>query len=431
MRRIFYLTCALIAFGSLYPFHFQVRDVPGGLPAMFLASLHAKIDRGFLKDVLVNLTVYIPIGFFYVLDELHGHAKWVRLCKAALAGMVLSACMESLQYVFPPRDPSLFDLMDNTISAGFGGVLGLLFAAQARRAVDRIESALGHPSSALFLLLAWGAAWFCPGDWGRPNAIGRLRAMIDQPNLHPLLIFMAAAQWIAIGALVRAVVGRERARGAFAAVAALTCARVLIPGQPLNAWEWAGMAIALAAWSLPAIERRLTASKLAALLALALLVEELRPWHFDATAGTFLWLPFGSMLSNSDWSSTLPVLFRKSALYGTAVWSLVRTGLGPFAGTVWIAVLLAVGEAAQLFVPGRTAESTDAVLALILGAILYRLEHKFGGGHSLPAGSSRSAAPRGARRAEPVNGTAPRIPAARPGPAAGPKVWTGGRRRGF
>ena len=39
MRRIFYLTCALIVFGSLYPFHFVLRDSPAGAIQAFRASL--------------------------------------------------------------------------------------------------------------------------------------------------------------------------------------------------------------------------------------------------------------------------------------------------------------------------------------------------------------------------------------------------------
>jgi VanZ family protein len=432
MRRIFYLTCVLIAFGSLYPFHFEMRAFPGGLPGKFLASLHVPIDRSYLKDVLVNLLVYIPVGFFFVLDTRQGRSKWTRVAQTALAGMVLSACMESLQYLFPPRDPSIPDMVNNTISAGIGGALGLLFAARARQTLGRLEAAFGHPSSALFLLLVWGAAWFCPGDWGRIGAISRLRTMLADPSLHPLLVFVAAAQWIAIGALVRSVVGRAQARSAFAGVALLTFGRVLIPGQPLYAWEWIGMAIAVVAWSVPEIARRLSAGRVAVLICLALMVEELRPWHFAAIAGTFDWMPFRSMLDHTDWSAALLVLFRKCAVYGTAVWSLVRLRLGALGSSIVIATLLALGETAQLYLPGRTAESTDIVLALILGAVMYRLEGRFGTSlDEEPETSGHSERPPRETGHAHRNATARRVPSAPPGTTQVPKIWTGGRRRNF
>ena len=107
MRRIFYLTCALVVFGSLYPFHFVLRDSPAGAIQAFRQSLHFVLNRGFLRDVLVNLLVYIPVGFFFVLEERPGRPAWLRCLRAALAGAALSLSMEFLQYYFPPRMPSL------------------------------------------------------------------------------------------------------------------------------------------------------------------------------------------------------------------------------------------------------------------------------------------------------------------------------------
>jgi hypothetical protein len=106
-------------------------------------------------------------------------------------------------------------------------------------------------------------------------------------------------------------------------------------------------------------------------------------------------------------------------------------------------VALALGEFAQCYLPGRTAESTEFVLALVLGLILYRLERKYGsprfpapnqpaaGKAPLPgparpgiAAAHRSAPPPAAPTPEIPPSSAPR----RPGEGG---VWTGGRRRGF
>ena len=212
MRRIFYLTCALIVFGSLYPFHFVLRDSPAGAIQAFRASLDFVLNRGFLRDVLVNLLVYIPVGFFFVLDERPERPAWLRCLRAALAGAALSLSMEFLQYYFPPREPSLIDALDNTLSAAAGGLLGIAFAARARHAFDALAGlGLARPSSALFLALVWTAALFSPGDWAGFRTLMKVHALLAAPAPAPGLVFVAFVQWIGIGALAAAIAGRSRA----------------------------------------------------------------------------------------------------------------------------------------------------------------------------------------------------------------------------
>jgi len=87
-------------------------------------------------------------------------------------------------------------------------------------------------------------------------------------------------------------------------------------------------------------------------------------------------------------------------------------------------------EAAQQFLPGRTAETTDPVLAIVLGLILLRLDHKYGAdpGTGVPPPTWRATAlPRAA--------TDPGMPTRTHSPygsrGSGRKVWTAGRRSGL
>lgn len=431
MRRIFCLTCALIAYGSLYPFQFVARNSPLGLLSVFADSLHVRLDRGEVHDLLVNLLVYIPVGFFFVLGERDHRPAWRRCLNATLAGAALSLCMETAQYWVETRSPSLVDLLTNTISAAAGAILGVAFAHRARHAFDSLsETVLGHPSSALFLGILWFAALFTPGDWGRSGAVNHIQALMAAPHLAPGHVLVSFSQWLGVGALAAAVIGRNRAPALLLLAGLSMPIRFFIPSQRPELYEFLGVAAAICVWHTPAFRARLSTGTIAILLAGGLFVEGLRPWNFSSQAASFHWIPFVSMLGSPDWAPVLLVLFRKAALYGTTIWALARAGIGVPGATVFVALQLILLEMAQMFLPGRTAETTDAVLALALGAILIQFDRKFGAdpgvGAALPEPEVRAPVELESGRFSPaVTPTAP-PEVARP---AASGVWTGGRRR--
>ena len=378
MRRIFCLTCALVIYGSLYPFNFVLRESPAGVIQALGQSLDFVVNRAFLRDVLVNLLVYIPVGFFFVLDERPERPAWLRCLRTALAGAALSLCMEVLQYWFPPRMPSLVDLCTNTLSAAAGGFLGIAFASPARHAINALAGwGLARPSSALFLGIVWTAALFTPGDWAGFQTLTKLRGFFAVRAPAPGLVVIALLQWIGVGALAAAIAGRRRAAALLLAFGLALPLRFFVPGQRPLVVEFLGAAAAIVCWFVVPVSKRLSATVIAVLLVLGLLVDGLRPWHFASQASEFEWIPFASLL-DSQWTSALLILLRKSAIYGTAIWAVARAGFGIPVSAVLVSVLLGSIEAVQVYLPGRTPETTDPLLALILGLILLRLDHKYG-----------------------------------------------------
>jgi VanZ family protein len=349
------------------------------------------------------------------------------MLRAALAGAALSLSMECLQYYFPPRMPSLIDVLDNTLSAAAGGLVGIAFSARARQAFDALAGlGLARPSSALFLAIVWIAALFSPGDWAGFRTLMKLHAFLAAPAPALGLVFVAFVQWIGIGALAAAIAGRSRAPLLLLACGLALPFRFLVPGQHPQLFEFAGAALAIGCWFAVPVSRRLSAGVIAFLLAAGLVVDELRPWHFVNRAGGFEWIPFAAMLE-TQWTYALLILFRKAAVYGTTVWAIARAGIGIPGSAVLVAALLACLEAAQIFLPGRTAETTDSVLALVLGMILLRLDHKYGA-------DPGAVTPLAKRRAAPSPVAAPGSASLRPpshSPASGRKIWTGGRRSDF
>jgi hypothetical protein len=70
-------------------------------------------------------------------------------------------------------------------------------------------------------------------------------------------------------------------------------------------------------------------------------------------------------------------LLRKSFQYGTAVLLMRLAGCRYALAGIAVALGLAFIEGAQVFLRGRTAESTDPLMALLLAFVLWRVEMHF------------------------------------------------------
>jgi len=75
----------------------------------------------------------------------------------------------------------------------------------------------------------------------------------------------------------------------------------------------------------------------------------------------------------TDWQDGFVMLFRKSFWYGPVLW--LWRASGP--SLVWTTAVAAAAlfglEWLQVYLPGRTPEITDAVLAVLMGMLLWLL----------------------------------------------------------
>ncbi|MGA7867741.1 MAG: hypothetical protein WCA23_27810 [Stellaceae bacterium] len=60
----------------------------------------------------------------------------------------------------------------------------------------------------------------------------------------------------------------------------------------------------------------------------------------------------------------------KTFLYGALIWLLEKSGLRPGASTILVVTMLFATSWAETHLPGRSAEITDALMALLIGAIM-------------------------------------------------------------
>jgi hypothetical protein len=148
-------------------------------------------------------------------------------------------------------------------------------------------------------------------------------------------------------------------------------AKVLIVGKAVSAAEIAGAVVALAVWLLLAagVGARFRAPLTALPFAAYIIAERLAPFQFTAYRRAFSWVPFRSFLHGSLELNIMSFL-EKAFLYGALIWLLGKSGLGTRVSTILVAILLFATSWAETRLPGRSAEITDALMALLIGAVI-------------------------------------------------------------
>jgi hypothetical protein len=104
-------------------------------------------------------------------------------------------------------------------------------------------------------------------------------------------------------------------------------------------------------------------------------LRELSPFRLLETPQAFSWIPFAAAFDSERQSATV-ILLRKAFEYGALVWLFRAEGISYARGAVAVAGSLAVLEAMQRYLPGRTPEITDSVLAMLMGLVLWRLSSR-------------------------------------------------------
>jgi hypothetical protein len=195
-------------------------------------------------------------------------------------------------------------------------------------------------------------------------------------------VWAGAAEWLALALAIESVAGRFRTRWLVALMLFLP-ARILIVTRSLAWDDILAAALALALWVVIPARRRLAAILIVALS--AVLLRELAPFHFADHPEAFTWMPFGATLE-SEWQSAVVIILRKAFDYGAAVWLIHSAGWSYARAAAAVAVPLFVLELLQCYLPGRTPESTDAVLALLMALALWLAGRKHAEFPALPRG---------------------------------------------
>jgi VanZ family protein len=265
---------ALIVFASLFPF--DGWRAQGLEPQTFLL---ARIPPPYWTwfDVNTNIAGYAPLGFLLALALMRSGWPRAAVPLAALAGALLSLCMEFLQIYLPRRVPSNMDFALNVAGTLIGAVLALVLeklGAVARWSAFRSQW-MGEGDAGILVLLAlWPCALLFPA--AVPFSLGQVLERLDE-WLQEQLLGTPFEAWLPLGdfALMPLSMGaemlcvmlglwipcllaycmvRHMGRRAVAAVlltlagVGVTALSAALSWGPAHAWEWVDLPVRLGVW---------------------------------------------------------------------------------------------------------------------------------------------------------------------------------------
>ncbi|HEX4617690.1 MAG TPA: VanZ family protein [Stellaceae bacterium] len=371
---------AVILYGSLYPFTFY-RPEGGVGPLQHLVQSWAETPgRG---DFISNIFFYLPLGFFGSLAVAGSGRTLPRILLVTLAGGLLSTTMELAQYYIAVRVSAADDVYANLIGTALGAIVGNFAGGYFLWLPFRGIIANRVPSLLLGLWLAYRLYPYVPvidlhKYWDA------LKPVVFHLRPTGYDLFRYTAIWLTVGSLIEALGGRRRGWLLFPLfIAAVLAAKVVIVGKTLSAAEIGGAAIALAVWLMLAISvgARLRVTATALLFSAYIVAERLEPFQFSAYGRAFGWIPFRSFLYGSV-EVNITSFLEKAFLYGALIWLLEKSGLRSGASTILVAVMLFAASWAETYLPGRSAEITDALMALLIGVIIAVVKPPTEGSHN-------------------------------------------------
>lgn len=339
---------AVIIYGSLYPFHFRAADVPGG-PFRALLSSPFPTDAG---DDVSNFLLYLPLGLC-VVKAVNPRSRWVAMILIAIAGSGLSLCMEMTQFYDPGRKPEWGDFEWNTAGVCAGALLGALWPQRVQRPF------------AILMVACWTGNRLFPYF----PAIN-FHAHLSTGAISPVELYKQTVFWLAAGVLLEAIFDAARSRVLLATMAAaIMAARIFVIMGQISTAEVGGAILAVILWvGISRLTRR--AAIVTALFVLLVAFQALDPFHFLSRPRAFGWHPFASLIDGPR-DNAVRSFLEKAFTYGMAVWLPVRAGVS-FRVATCVATAIVLGlRFIQVYLPGRSAEITDAIMVVMLAGLIW------------------------------------------------------------
>ncbi len=344
----------LVVYLCLYPWNFN-WDLAGEAWSWRVLPGYA----GYV-DVILNLCLLAPAG---LCCGLMWRGKWPWLI-VPLAALFFSALIEWLQVYLPTRDSSAWDVLYNVVGAALGLALGAV-AAPAWRAHHRQSShRLEDPSTIWLLALFLLAQWFPFIPRIRLAQLREvLRALGDSPDL--LTMVSAFFSWLAASVILGYLAERRLTLGFAPAILLLVLlGRTLFPAGTHSGLGMIASTAGIFVGSF--LPWRVSRQWLGLAMLGFLAFRQLYPFDFEGESQEVMWIPFDSILQLRT-EQGLRILWEKSFVYASTIWLLAKGPWGLAKSTAMCAGVLAAGEFAQRWIPGRTPDTLDVLIVMVAG----------------------------------------------------------------
>jgi VanZ family protein len=323
------------------------------------------------EDIILNVFLYVPVGVLTAII-LRNRALALRLVLPVLLGFVLSYSVETAQVYDATRVPSLLDVIANTAGTLLGAAIALPTTGPLVRLFRWAAEHLEMSRSASAVLMIWYVDRLFPllPGIGIYTALRKLRVFVTQPGTFTEA-GRAFVLYMTLGVLLSRL-SRRHATPALLFSLLLVPFEFVLAGRQPRILEMAGAGAGVVTFLLLQDSTRRLRFAAAAAIAF-LLVSGLAPYHFQNHPNAFSWTPLEATFI-SDRFDALRILIGKVTLYGSAVWLLRANGVQTVTAGTFMAVLLALIEFAQRWLPGRTPELTDPLIAVAMAVAFAALD---------------------------------------------------------
>ncbi len=374
----------LLIYGTLFP----LVNWQSPVTSPFAMMLQHGLSHTSRPDILANFLVYMPLGVLLAGAFPLRYSPACRLIFATVASALLSLSLEYLQAHSPGRVPSIIDVMSNTAGGFSGALLAVLFWQDTfiGGRLKRLRNTYIETGSLANLGLTVFALWVL-------SQLSPLVPSLDMGNLRdgikPLWLTLnqpGSLQWVRVaeytmaisalgilsGTLLRKVHKPKLSYITFALVVLLL--KVPVFGRQLSLEALLGLGIGLAFFALcTKMSLRLQFMIAAVMLLGAVVCAGLyAPAGATITSlsvpSTFSWVPFRSHLNN-EITGIIDILDGTWPFLGLSYIALLSVPSRRIAiatvGALLVFMIVFALEWHQQSVPGRSADITDAILAVI------------------------------------------------------------------
>ncbi|NVK22033.1 MAG: VanZ family protein [Kangiellaceae bacterium] len=370
MRLIWYIVIFFIAYGSLYPFNFDLsRQIPDDLMAWLLNWE----QRTIRSDVIANVLLFIPFGFFGALTIQQETRRYplLSIVLMLLGGVVFASLLQLLQFYLPSRVPHAADATINSIGILIGIALAAYTNSQRinRLIPERLRFRLTPALVVLVLWLGWQFFPYIPVFEGKQFGKGLSGIVNSQWSLHTWLLNLLF--WLVFFYVLQRVVQKSYRLGLLIALSVFILIIKLSMFRSQLGWsELSSVPLALLIHQLTSERLRSILIALGALM--ALLWQNLYPWQWQQELNGFQWVPFKGFLQGSTWYN-LSTLLRESLLLASIAYFFGRwlNSYRTSAAILFLTVVLMTGL--QLCLSGKQPDITTLIMALVIGILIERL----------------------------------------------------------
>lgn len=367
MRSILTVVALLISYGSLFPFNFEAVHDLSAAANNLISDRSLPTGRG---DLFGNIVLFVPYGFISAMLAAQSQRPYTTRFALAMLGLLLAFALQVAQIWLPSRVAAAGDAIANAAGLFMGLGLGVWLTRYRLPTAPRIAPGMLVPA---LLVLLWVAyRWF---PWvptiELQNIKHAIRPLLLTPDFNIVRIIHTSVAWLVFFKMVGLLRHPAVSRTSLVVLAlVITAGPLFLVNASISHNNLAGLVLALLA--LPLLSHPHALPGLCFALLGSLLLSGLHPFVLVTPHNGFLWVPFSGFLTGSMTNNFL-VLLEKTYLYGALIFTMQKSGVSPLTATLISATWLSLIEAMQIMVLGRTAESTDALYALLIGYVMVKL----------------------------------------------------------